>query len=131
MKRIFAFIVDFFIMQIMVSAIGNIFFVLVIRTNQGKITIESMMVIQFMIVVGVMWLYFFISDYFFSGGSIGKKVIGIKLVCERQKLSLSIALKHSVVKVIACCLWPVTAVYYMFTRRLPYDRWLKLEVVDR
>lgn len=131
MKRILAFVVDFVIMQIIVSAVGNVFFVLVIRPNQGKITIESMMLIQFLIVVGVMWVYFFISDYFFSGGSIGKKVIGIKLVCERQNLSLSIALKHSVVKVIACCLWLVTAVCYLFTRRLPYDRWMKLEVIDR
>lgn len=129
MKRILAFVVDFNVMQIIASAVVKVFSILESRLNQRNklIGIE----IFFLIVGVIVWLYFFISDYFFSGGSIGKKLLGIKLVCERQGLLLPIALKHSVAKTIACCVCPVTAVYYLFTRRLPYDRWLKLEIIDR
>lgn len=131
MKRILAFMVDFFIIQMIASSAGVGFYMLVIRSNQEKMTAAGEIIFPLLIVGITIWLYFFISDYFCDGGGIGKKAMGIKLVSEGKRLPLSVSLKHSAAKMAVCTVYPAMVIYYLLKRQLPYDKWLKLEVVDR
>ena len=59
----------------------------------------------------------------------GKKVVGIRLLSDGEKLDGIECLKHCGVKFAAGCIWRVSLAYFLTTGRMFYDEWLKLEVV--
>lgn len=74
--------------------------------------------------------YFFIIDYFYKGNSIGKKKMRIRLLADQKEFSIRTSLLHSVLKTLACCIWPLSLIFYISKGVMFYDQWIKLKVIE-
>lgn len=129
-KRLVAFIIDYIVMclvfiVIQLIIIGYIVFCLpryAVRTVEFLIADGLFMLI-------FIFLFYVISDKFFQGGGIGKKMVGIRLLADGEKFDTVMVWKHTALKFAAVCIWPISLIYYLVNGRIFYDKWLKLDVV--
>lgn len=129
MKRILAFIIDFFAMLMIVIVVNFVLIIVIWKKGLGDNLIMAVISIFILLMPLFICLYFFISDYYGHGSSVGKKLAGIKLMSHGKELSLPVSIKHAVLKTIACCIYPVSFLYFLCKEEMPYDKWLGLEVV--
>ena len=61
----------------------------------------------------------------------GKLIFQIELNSKGKGLDLKKAAVHSAAKTLFMVLWPVTLVYYSIKRKMPYDNWLNIQIMDR
>lgn len=82
------------------------------------------------ILCSLMGIWFFILDIF---GNLdpGKRLVKIELLSNGQKFTVSTAIKHSVLKTLFCCIWPISFLYYIVKQEMIYDRILKISVSSR
>ncbi|MBD5513294.1 MAG: hypothetical protein HDR06_01230 [Lachnospiraceae bacterium] len=134
-RRIAAFIIDYFILCIVFAFVGICGVILVmfraepIRTAaMNKIFEIDMMFIFFFICLFFAWIYFFLLDCC-ENIDVGKKLTGIELLSDNQKLIVSKKLKHSILKCIFMVIWPISFTYYLVKQQMIYDKYLKISVI--
>ncbi|MDR7810489.1 hypothetical protein [Lacrimispora sp.] len=116
MKRVYAAIIDY----VTFFCVGGIIF------NNVYDIVKSFK-IYLMIIVLLFFLYFFFQDFFFQGISFGKRIVWLKL--RFREKTIGTAIKHSLFKILACMLWPVTLMYYIAKHRMFYDKIIGIEEV--
>ncbi len=77
-----------------------------------------------------LWIYFFLLDYY-ENIDMGKKLTGIELLSDNQKLTVNKKLKHSILKCIFVAIWPVSFIYYVIKGHMIYDKCLKISIRDK
>lgn len=127
MKRILAFLIDYIVLIIITTTIG-----LMIFNVMERYGIDIFEVIPYYTIpmFGIMWFYFFWTDYFFKGRTLGKKLVGIQIVCGSGQITLQWAIAHSILKIFAGCFWPISAIYFLCNEIMFYDNWLNLKVKE-
>lgn len=74
-------------------------------------------------------LYGFICDYFFSGMTIGKCIMKIRIKRGIKNDDFHFAVKHSLVKQLFLMLgWINIVIYNLNHYRMPYDKWLEITI---
>lgn len=81
-------------------------------------------------IIAFFWCYFFLLDVFYRMDA-GKLIFQIELISKGKGLDLKKAAVHSAAKTLFMVLWPVTLVYYSIKRKMPYDNWLNIQIMDR
>lgn len=134
-RRLAAFIIDYFILCIVFSFVGVCGVILVIlraepiRTEDiNKIFEIDMMFVFFFICLFFAWIYFFLLDYW-ENIDVGKKLTGIEILSDNQKLTVNKKLKHSILKCIFMAIWPISFTYYLVKQQMVYDKYLKISVI--
>lgn len=75
-------------------------------------------------------LYCFIFDYFFEGRTLGKIILGIKMIFMKRNKNLY-CIMHGILRLLLYIMLPITAVYYFINKgKLPYDSWFGIKTVD-
>ncbi len=74
--------------------------------------------------------YFFLADWGWDGCSIGKKLTGIRTIVPPDKRNIYLA-THGTLKTIFLAFFPITMIYYIIKKRLPYDAWYGITVVKK
>jgi hypothetical protein len=73
----------------------------------------------------VIWVYFFVIDYWYQGNSFGKKKARIDINKPLRKKNFSYSFVHSLLKTIALLLWIISLIYFLITNgNLFYDKLL-------
>lgn len=126
-KRLVAAIIDYFVMVILYVFI--MFVIVLCLRNQIEIIFNLFGMFMWLSFICI-FSYSFVMDYFCQGSSIGKKVVGIRLVADKRKINGVLALKHSVLKLLACFIWPISLIYYLTKNVMFYDKWMKLEMME-
>ena len=122
MKRFFAMFIDLAIVQIFFMVFTSRF------TLPQNIFSETLYrgssILSFL-------LYSFIFDYFFNGRTIGKMILGIKIVFIKENKKL-FYIMHGIFRLLFYILFPITAIYYFFINKgnLPYDFWFGIKTID-
>lgn len=111
-NRILALIIDVFLVGIIqilwVNLIGPIQFPKNYLSLLGFNFIFGLSYLPFLFL-----LYFFICDFFASGKTVGKTIIGIKNVNEYNlSLSIRFRLLRSTLKVVTIIMWPISGILY-------------------
>lgn len=127
-KRMEAIVIDQIVMSFLI-VIPGLIGVKIIRSFYPSNNIKIIVGFLFVLMVVFMFLYYFISDFVTKGSGIGKKLAGIYLLSDGEKPDAITILKHSGLKFIAGCIWPISLVYLLVTGRMFYDEGLKLEVM--
>ncbi|MDE7258736.1 MAG: RDD family protein [Lachnospiraceae bacterium] len=134
-RRVAAFIIDYVILCIVFFFVGMCGVILVmfraepIRTEaMNKIFENDMMLVFFFICLFFAWIYFFLLDYW-ENIDVGKKLTGIELLSDNQKLTVSKKMKHSILKCIFMAIWPISFTYYLVKQQMIYDKYLKISVI--
>lgn len=79
------------------------------------------------IFLSVLFCYYTFSSK--KGGiSIGKKIMGFKVKEKRENLSNVL---HILFRIVAITLSPLTLIYYLVIGEMPYDRILKIDVINK
>lgn len=131
-KRIAAFIIDYMILC-WVACLTGVLGVFVVASRGVQELAENfqwMIPGMFLYCVLLMGIWFFILDIF---GNLdpGKRLVKIELLSNGQKFTVSTAIKHSVLKTLFCCIWPISFLYYIVKQEMIYDRILKISVSSR
>lgn len=136
-KRVAAFFIDYFILCFVFFLICMCGIILVIflaepisSEDLNRIFEIDMMVAFGLVCLFLLWIYFFLLDYY-ENIDVGKKLTGIELLSDNQKLTVSKKLKHSILKCIFLAIWPVSFAYYLVKGQMIYDRYLKISIRDK
>lgn len=129
MKRIAAFIIDYVILCMLASVAGTVGMIAASdRWMQDPARyILWVMLATFVCSVLLMWICFFVWDVC-GKLDFGKRLMKIELLSNEQKFTVGMAVKHSVLKTIFCCIWPISFLYYILKHEMLYDRFLKISV---
>lgn len=132
MKRLMAAIIDVFICFILMSIFRfSLATVQKILLNIHGIYRSAMFYLTDLWIV-VIFLSVLVCYFTFSGRkggiSIGKKIMGIKVKEKRGNLSNVL---HILFRIVAITLSPLTLIYYLVIGEMPYDRILKINVIDK
>ncbi len=76
------------------------------------------------------FLYNYIVDVKFNGLSIGKKIVGVRSVVPENKRKLYNRV-HGILRYLFFAIGPITLIYYLITKRVPYDRWFDTKIQKR
>lgn len=129
MKRIAALIIDYVILCALASVVGTVGMIAVADKwmQEPSRYFIWFMLTPFICSILLMGIWFFILDIC---GKLdpGKRLMKIELLSNGQKFTVSTAIKHSVLKTIFCCIWPVSFLYYILKHEMIYDRFLKISV---
>lgn len=121
MKRIIAFFIDHMILSLII--VGS-YFLLFFNGNM-RVSAASFTII---LVIGLcLWLgYFIAADYFFHGMTLGKKLLGLRMMWLREGRTPGFwAVKHTLLKWLLAAFWPVGFILYLACGcRMPYDQML-------
>lgn len=76
-------------------------------------------------------IYSFIFDYFFEGRTIGKMIVGIKVIFAKDNKMLYCFL-HGILRLLSYVFIPLTVIYYLNSdkQKLPYDGWFHTTTID-
>ncbi|MDE7186896.1 MAG: RDD family protein [Lachnospiraceae bacterium] len=131
-RRAAAFIIDHMVLCAFASVAGMLAMILTadIWMKDVRMLISWIMLATFIFSVLLMGIYFFILDVC-GKLDLGKRLVKIELLSDGQKFTVSTALKHTILKVLFCCIWPVSFCYYIIRHEMIYDRLLKISVRDR
>lgn len=128
-KRIAAFIIDYVILCALASVVGTIGMIAVADKwmQEPSRYFIWFMLAPFICSILLMGIWFFILDIC---GKLdpGKRLMKIELLSGGQKFTFGMALMHSVLKTIFCCIWPISFTYYILKHEMVYDRLLKISV---
>ena len=129
MKRIAAFIIDYVILCVLASVAGTVGIIAAAERwmREPARYILWFMLATFVCSVLLMWICFFVWDVY-GKLDLGKRLMKIELLSNEQKLTVGMAVKHSVLKTIFCCIWPISFLYYILKHEMLYDRFLKISV---
>jgi len=127
-KRLGSIIIDHLVMSFLIVIPGLLGIQAIRSFYQNNYIVYCIIFLSFLMVF-FMFSYFFISDFLTKGSGIGKRIVGIRLMSNGQKLDGIVIWKHCGLKFVACCVWPVSFIYLLVTGRMFYDKWLKLEIV--
>lgn len=78
----------------------------------------------------VLTLYFFLLDYY-KKMDLGKKLTKIEILFDNDKCITYTMLKHAILKFIFGVIWPVSFIYYMIKKRMIYDEYLGISIIDK
>lgn len=128
-KRIAAFIIDYVILCVLAGVAGTVGMIAAAdRWMQDPARyILWFMPATFVCSVLLMWICFFVWDVC-GKLDLGKRLMKIELLSNEQKFTVGMAVKHSVLKTIFCCIWPISFLYYILKHEMLYDRCLKISV---
>ena len=76
------------------------------------------------------FLYNYIVDVKFNGLSIGKKIVGVRSVVPENRRKLYNRV-HGILRYLFFAIGPITLIYYLITKRVPYDRWFDTKIQKR
>lgn len=76
-----------------------------------------------------MIIYNTYADYYLKGVTLGKKIVGISLSKEGGTSDFKFVFAHSCTKVAVSVIWPITLILYLRTGKMPYDKWLEIDIV--
>lgn len=85
--------------------------------------------IQIAVGMVLLWGYFFMLDCN-AKYDFGKQITRIVILSYHQKFSLSMAIKHSFLKVLAGMIWPISFVYYFIRHKMIYDEYLGITIIE-
>lgn len=129
MKRIAALIIDYVILCALASVVGTVGMIAVADKwmQEPSRYFIWFMLTPFICSILLMGIWFFILDIC---GKLdpGKRLMKIELLSNGQKFTVSTAIKHSVLKTIFCCIWPISFTYYILKHEMIYDKILKISV---
>lgn len=130
-RRAIAFIIDYalFCAVLGLAATGILAITSFLWTENGNMLFTIMF---YMIGCGLvlLWVYFFILDYNPKLDS-GKRLMKIVILSDNQKLSRSMAFKHSALKMLAGSIWPISFSYYFIKHKMLYDKYLGITIKDK
>ncbi len=81
-------------------------------------------------IMGLFVLYNYIVDVKFNGLSIGKKIVGVRSVVPENRRKLYNRV-HGILRYLFFAIGPITLIYYLITKRVPYDRWFDTKIQKR
>lgn len=72
----------------------------------------------------LIWLvYLFISDYFFAGMTLGKRILGVPMQwAQSEEHRLSESVIHTGMKCFLISCWPLGLILYLVSKEMPYDK---------
>lgn len=129
MKRVAAFAINYFIFLLVYVVIDFIFLFQFFKTNVYLVDNNAIFTFGHYMVAGggvLMFIYWLALDVA-TGIDVGKKVVKIKILPD---LTIKKAFFHSLLKCCCCVIWPVTLCIYLSAKRMPYDKWLGISVVE-
>ncbi|MCM1424363.1 MAG: RDD family protein [bacterium] len=74
-----------------------------------------------------LWGYFFALDRN-PKLDLGKRLMKLEMLSNRQKFSRSAAFKHAAFKLAACLVWPISFGYYLIIHKMMYDNYLGITI---
>lgn len=129
-RRAVAFIIDYFLFCAAFTVAGTMAFILILRIWEGDYKMIFMLgCIPIGVGMVLLWGYFFVLDCN-AKFDLGKRITRIAILCHNQEFSRSIAIKHSVLKVLAGMIWPVSFVYYLIRHKMIYDEYLGITIIE-
>lgn len=128
MKRFIAAIIDIVLFYIFNALV--VMLLLACILNSGLyIFIDLIFNFYMVIMIIILFAYFFISDYKFSELTVGKKIMNIKPYQYVDKIKFEYAYVHTLIKITASILWPITIIYFLtHNNTMFYDTILKIEI---
>lgn len=87
-------------------------------------------IVESVSIIGLFVLYNYIVDVKFNGVSIGKKIVGVRSVVPENKRSIYNKV-HGILRYFFFAVGPITLIYYLITKRVPYDRWFDIKIQKR
>ena len=112
MKRVSAYIMDYIIMLIISILIRGFLF----KDISNRTVLWWM---AFLIIYG----YFWVNDVLFCGSSVGKKIVGMKVVLKNRPLFMFAAL-HTLFKIAFSFIWPIAFMLFVtWHYTMPYDKY--------
>lgn len=123
MKRVAALIVDVFVMTVLTVILGMVLLLMFRRLP----ALVGNMLMQITI-----FLYTFLCDYCFHGVTVGKKMANLEIVFSEPCSKLKFSAVHAFCRTIAISLSIFSLLFYICKDcSMPYDKWLKMQVVDK
>lgn len=122
MKRLFAFLVDFFVAQC-VFKIYTSFFTLP-TGNFSRFLYDISGSVFF---ISYNWVF----DFWFNGLTLGKRLFGLNVIFKKDN-RLIFGFTHGIFRWVSCIVLPFTGIYYFFIGKgkMPYDLWLGITIED-
>lgn len=129
MKRIAAFIIDYFIFLIIYTIVLFVF----VFFNKDFWLGNSRYIFtagRYLIAMGciLLYVYFLLLDLF-DQFDVGKRVTKIRILMRNDQRK-RILVFHSLLKLLCSMIWPISLVFYAATGKMPYDRWLGITVKE-
>lgn len=130
-RRAVAFIIDYALFLCGFTLVGMMGLVLFLRIWEDSHDMIFMLgFIQIGVGMVLLWGYFLMLDCN-AKFDLGKRITRIVTLCYHQKFSLSMAIKHSALKVLAGMIWPVSFAYYFIRHKMIYDEYLGITIIEK
>ena len=100
------------------------------RTDLTSTQVAQKLSVQQVGDVAGVFLYNYIVDVKFNGLSIGKKIVGVRSVVPENRRKLYNRV-HGILRYLFFAIGPITLIYYLITKRVPYDRWFDTKIQKR
>ena len=84
--------------------------------------------IWFILIIVIGFLYYWFSDFYLKGSSLGKRIVGVQTKQAGKDPSLSFSFIHASIKFFAAMCYVISLAYFLFTGRMFYDKWLHITV---
>lgn len=111
MKRFLAFSIDLIIVELF------IYFYIIFLFSMD---VAERPIAKFSYFFGFL-VYNFVFDYFFDGRSIGKRLVGIKVIFLQENKKSLYCFTHGVFRYLSGVFCPLFGVYYLLKKKLPQD----------
>ncbi len=121
MRRICAFLLDLFLTQIVFIFYTSFF------TLPGGMLSKILYVMSDIV---FFIAYNAVFDCFFKSKSFGKKILGIQ-VFFMNKDNMQYRCLHGILRLLLFVIFPLTGVYYILSKKMPYDSWFGIVVKEK
>lgn len=68
---------------------------------------------------------------FFSKLDLGKRLTKVEILYDNSKLIIYTKLKHTILKILSCVIFPITIAYYIIHKKMIYDEYLGITIRDK
>ena len=128
-KRMVAFIIDYLILCALSSGLSMISMIVMADNLLQKLSRNFLwfMFAPLLYSILLMGIWFFLLDIC-RNLDLGKSLMKIELLCNGKKSTVSAAIKHSILKTVFCCIWPISFCCYIMKHEMIYDRILKISM---
>lgn len=116
MKRFIAFSIDLIIVELFIY-----FYIVFLFSMEAA----ERPIAKFSYFIGFL-AYNFIFDYFFGGRSIGKRLVGIKVVFLNENKKSLYCYTHGIFRYLSGLFSPILGFYYLIKKKLPYDNFFNI-----
>ncbi len=113
MKRLAAYVVDYIILTLIMGVVNVLFLI-----NVQNLTL------RWLLAAILIYLFFWLNDFLFKGGSIGKKIVNMRVIIKGDSV-FRFATVHAALKLLFSFIWAISFIlFFAWGKHMPYDKYL-------